>query len=157
MNLSFELLEDPKAAVPDLLLDADPSEAMVDDYLSRGVCYAVRLDGEIAGEIVLLKTRPRTMEIMNVAVKESLRCRGIGKALVLFGIEKARESGCRTVEIGTGNPGLYQMMLYQRCGFRIVGVDFDFFRRNYPEPIFEGDIECRDMIRMSLDLETPND
>jgi hypothetical protein len=44
------------------------------------------------------------------------------------------------------------MLLYQKCGFRIVGVDFDFFRRTHPEPIYENGIECRDMIRMRIDL-----
>jgi hypothetical protein len=44
------------------------------------------------------------------------------------------------------------LALYQKCGFRIVGVDLDFFIRHYPEKIYENGIQCRDMIRLSLDL-----
>jgi len=44
------------------------------------------------------------------------------------------------------------MMLYQKCGFRIVGVELDYFRKNHEEKIFENGIECRDMIRMRMEF-----
>ncbi|MNO06893.1 putative N-acetyltransferase YvbK [compost metagenome] len=71
---------------------------------------------------------------------------------MLSAIEMARAENVKTIEIGTGNSGMLQLALYQKCGFRIVGVDPDFFVRHYEEPIFENGIPCRDMIRMRLDL-----
>ncbi|MNP68178.1 putative N-acetyltransferase YvbK [compost metagenome] len=68
-------------------------------------------------------------------------------------IKAARKMGGKTVEIGTGNSSLHQLKLYQRCGFRIVGVDRDFFIRHYDEEIIEDGIRCVDMIRLSMDLE----
>ena len=35
---------------------------------------------------------------------------------------------------------------------QIDGIDRDFFRRNYPEPIFENGIECRHMVRLRIEL-----
>jgi ribosomal protein S18 acetylase RimI-like enzyme len=78
--------------------------------------------------------------------------KGIGKQLVLHAIETARSRGNKTIEIGTGNSGIGQLALYQKCGFRIVGVDIDFFVRHYSEAIYENGIQCRDMIRLSKDL-----
>jgi hypothetical protein len=46
------------------------------------------------------------------------------------------------------------MLLYQKCGFRIVGVDLDYFRIHSKERIIENGIECRDMIRMEMILDT---
>ena len=102
--------------------------------------------------MVLLKTRPKTIEIMNIAVEEKYQKKGIGKQLIEFAISKAKEDNFNTLEIGTGNPAVHQLLLYQKCGFRIVGIDADYFRRNNKEPIYDNGIECRDMIRLKMDL-----
>lgn len=135
-----------------LLLLADPSKSLVDDYIARGKCYLAYINDELVGEFVLIPTHPRTMEIVNIAVAEQHHGRGIGKRLVLQAIEEARHLHAHTVEIGTGNSSLLQLKLYQRCGFRITGVDRDFFVRHYEEEIIEDGLPCRDMIRLRLDL-----
>lgn len=144
-----------------LLLDADPSQANVDDYLNRGDLYIARLtdesaqetqSGNIVGLYVNLLTRPRTIEIMNVAVTPELQGRGIGKQLVQHAIETARSMRAKTIEIGTGNSGVGQLALYQKAGFRIVGVDADYFVRYYEDGIYENGMQVRDMIRLSQDL-----
>lgn len=136
-----------------LLLLADPSAASIASYIRRGTCRVAERDGLVVGEYVLLETRPETVELVNVAVAEPLHGRGIGKALVLDAIAHARGAGFRTIELGTGNSGVVQLALYQKCGFRIVGVDPDFFTRRYPEPILENGILCRDMVRLALELQ----
>jgi len=136
----------------ELLLSADPSPAIIQDYLSRGQCYIARQDQTIIGVYVLLPTRPKTVELVNVAVAESHQNQGIGKQLVQHAIQTAREQQYDTIELGTGNSGVSQLALYQKCGFRIVGVDPDFFVRHYEEPIYENGIQCRDMIRLMQDL-----
>ncbi|RBP04412.1 GNAT family N-acetyltransferase [Rossellomorea aquimaris] len=136
----------------ELLLLADPSEEIVKEYVSRGECYVAESEGKIVGVYVLLPTRPETVELVNVAVAEGLHGKGIGKQLVMNAVKVAREKGYKTIEVGTGNSGIGQLALYQKCGFRIVGVDLDFFIRHYPEEIFENGIQCRDMIRLSQQL-----
>ncbi len=136
----------------DLLLLADPSRSLVEAYLKRGTCYVAAVEEVIVGVYVLLPTRPDTIELVNVAVSEAHQGRGIGKKLVLHAIQQARQLGYRTIEIGTGNSSLDQLGLYQKCGFRITGVDRDFFLRHYDEPIFENGIQVVDMIRLSQDL-----
>jgi ribosomal protein S18 acetylase RimI-like enzyme len=138
----------------ELLLLADPSEKIVKEYVNRGECYVAEQNQNIIGVYVLLPTRPETIELVNVAVAEEQHGRGIGKQLVMNAIKTAGRKGYKTIEVGTGNAGIGQLALYQKCGFRIVGVDLDFFIRHYPEEIFENGIQCRDMIRLSLDLES---
>jgi Acetyltransferase (GNAT) family. len=135
-----------------LLLLADPSREAVESYLRRGRCYVGELAGQVVAVCVLIETRPHTVELVNVAVAEEEQGRGIGRRMVLHAIDVARSLGFRSIEVGTGNSSLKQLALYQRCGFRIVGVDLDFFTRHYPEPIYENGILCRDMIRLRLDL-----
>ncbi|MDU6249675.1 MAG: GNAT family N-acetyltransferase, partial [Paeniclostridium sordellii] len=84
--------------------------------------------------------------------EESYQGSGIGKKLVASAIDKARELKVKTLEVGTGNSSISQLAFYQKCGFRIVGVDKDFFKKYYKEKIEENGIECIDMIRLSIDL-----
>lgn len=136
----------------ELLLLADPSEEIVKEYVTRGECFVAELEQDIVGVYVLLPTRPETIELVNVAVAEEMHGRGIGKQLVMDAVKVARSKGYKTIEVGTGNSGIGQLALYQKCGFRIVGVDMDFFIRHYSEEIVENGIQCRDMIRLAQDL-----
>ncbi|RPJ94203.1 GNAT family N-acetyltransferase [Rummeliibacillus sp. TYF005] len=136
----------------DLLLLADPSRKIVEEYLQRGQCFVAESNGQIIGCYVLLKTRPETVELVNIAVEETLHGKGLGRKLVMNALEVAKSKGYKTIEIGTGNSSIKQLALYQKCGFRITGVDIDFFTKHYTEEIFENGIQCRGMIRLSQGL-----
>ncbi len=136
----------------ELLLLADESLELVEEYIQRGQCFVAEADQLIIGEYVLLPTRPATVELVNIAVNESWQGRGIGKQLVNHAVKHARILGYQTIEIGTGNSGFGQLALYQKCGFRMVGIDRDFYVRHYAEEIYENGIQLRDMVRLSQDL-----
>jgi ribosomal protein S18 acetylase RimI-like enzyme len=136
----------------ELLLLADPSKAIVEEYVNRGECFVAESEQDIVGVYVLLPTRPQTVELVNIAVADNQQGKGIGKQLVKDAIQTAKLKGYKTIEIGTGNSSIGQLSLYQKCGFRIIGVDIDFFIRHYPEEIYENGIYCRDMVRLSQDL-----
>lgn len=74
----------------------------------------------------------KTVELVNVAVLEEQHNRGIGKQLVMDAMGVAKVKGYKTIEIGTGNSGIGQLALYQKCGFRIIGVDMDFLNSVVP-------------------------
>ena len=150
--MNIRLLQITEALPMDLLLLADPSEKLVQEYVARGKCYVMIDKDEVIGTYVLIPTRPDTIELVNVAIRESLHGRGYGKLLIQHAIEQAKIEKYKTIEIGTGNSGIPQLALYQKCGFRITHVDRDFFLRHYEEPIFENEIQCIDMIRLSQDL-----
>lgn len=152
MEMNIRKLNDDDSVPMDVLLLADPSRENVEDYVNRGTCFLATYNQQTVGVYVLLATRPGTVELANVAVIESLHGKGIGKQLVLDAIKVAKTAGYKTIEVGTGNSSVGQLALYQKCGFRIIGVDRDFFVRHYCEEIFENGIQCRDMIRLSQEL-----
>lgn len=145
-------LEKLEAPPIDLLLLADPSRHMIEEYLTRSQCYVAEQKGSIIGVYVLLPTRPKTVELVNIAVQEDVQGQGIGKALVNHAISQAKQNGAKTIEIGTGSTGVTQLALYQKCGFRVTGIDINFFIRHYDEPIYENGMQLKDMIRLSQDL-----
>ncbi|MGE1210156.1 GNAT family N-acetyltransferase [Bacillus pumilus] len=134
----------------DLLLLADPSKEKVLTYVQSGSCYAAFHEEDVIGVYVLTSLSQHSVEIMNVAVKESWQGRGIGKQLVRHAIAEAKAAGFHTIEIGTGNSSIQQLALYQKCGFRLTSIDRDFFLKHYDEPIYENGIQCIDMVRLSL-------
>lgn len=136
----------------DLLLEADPSRKIVEEYIRRADCYIAEDSNTVVGVYVLLPTSPDTVELVNLSVLESEQGKGLGKKLILHAIQIAKNRKFQRIEIGTGNSSIGQLALYQKCGFRIVGVDIDYFSKNYPEKIYENGIQCRDMIRLSKDL-----
>ena len=150
--MNIRKLNDTEKLPMELLLLADPSKEIVEEYVNRGECFIAEIEEQIVGVYVLLPTRPETVELVNVAVVEEQHGRGIGKRLVMDAVKVAKTKGYKTIEIGTGNSSIGQLALYQKCGFRIVSVDTDFFVRHYSEEIFENGIQCRDMVRLSQDL-----
>lgn len=152
MKINIRKLHPEEQAPMALLLLADPSEQLVQEYVQRGQCFIAEKEERVVGVYVLLPTRPGTVELVNLAVQENLQGQGLGKKLVLHAIEQAKGLGYQTIEVGTGSTGVAQLALYQKCGFRMVGIDRDFFIRHYTEEIYENGIQLRDMVRLSQDL-----
>lgn len=149
--MEFEIIPSDAPSY-DLLLLADESEASIADYMGRGVCYAAVSNNAIIGQYILLHTRPFTAEVVNIAVTPACQRRGIATALLRHAVRTAREAGFRRLEIGTGDLGIGQIALYERCGFVRCGIDRDYFRKYYPAPFYENGIECRHMVRLAMEL-----
>lgn len=152
INLNIDRLEISEHPPMKLLLSADPSERLIQEYISRGICYVANLKEKIIGVYVLLPTRPDTVELVNVAVDDSFQRQGIGKQLVKHAVHTAQQLGFATIEVGTGSTSIHQLTLYQKCGFRMTSIDRDFFIRHYDEEIHENGMKLYDMVRLSQDL-----
>ncbi|WP_068618962.1 GNAT family N-acetyltransferase [Paenibacillus tuaregi] len=136
----------------ELLLLADPDEQMVQSYIHKSSVYTLVVDQQILGVCVLLPRSPEEAEIVNIAVHEQAQGRGFGKKLLQHTIDSARKAGYRLLKVGTGNSSLNQLAFYQKNGFRITGVERDYFVKHYSEPIMENGIACKDMILMEMEL-----
>ncbi|KEI72151.1 GNAT family N-acetyltransferase [Endozoicomonas elysicola] len=135
----------------ELLLEADPSEANIQSYLSGGWCFAAREQDRIVGACIVKTISDRCVEIFNVSVMPELQGRGIGTQLLNYVLDGLAQRSIKRVELGTGTFG-YQLTFYQRLGFRVSDVITNHFLDHYPEPIFEHGIQHKDMLRLYLDL-----
>lgn len=142
----------PHEDVPwDLLLVADPSKKAIKKYLDAGEIFLAFMNAELIGVSVITMTDD-VAELKNVAIQEKHRGKGFGRQLILHAIDYAKYKKAHRIEVGTGNSSHLQLALYQKCGFKIAGIEKDFFVKNYKDPIFENGIQCVDMIRLSYDL-----
>ena len=77
-------------------------------------------DGQLIG-LLTLQCDQDSMELLTL--NSTLEGQGIGSALMLLAIEKAREMGLPRVWLTTTNDNLRAVGFYQRLGFRIVKVN----------------------------------
>ncbi|NVJ96598.1 MAG: GNAT family N-acetyltransferase [Alphaproteobacteria bacterium] len=153
MTITLDIRQETDAALyMDLLLLADPSEAMIMDYLADGTLHVAKWDSVVVGVFVLVPLGDGILELKNIAVAEEWQGKGVGRALVEAAIAEAQGQGATRLEVGTGNSSLRQLAFYQKAGFRMQRIAKNYFMLNYPDPIVENGIPCRDMVVLSLDL-----
>lgn len=134
----------------DLLLTADPDEKAILAYLSCSEVL-VCIDAGIFVSIAVLVEADEIFELKNIAVLTKYQGKGIAKLMISEAKRIAKVAGAKAIEVGTGNSSLFQLALYQKCGFRMYSIESGFFE-SYPEPIFENGIRCIDMVRLRVEL-----
>ncbi|GAA3304792.1 GNAT family N-acetyltransferase [Dactylosporangium vinaceum] len=117
----------------------DRIRAVLRDPLS--VAYAASSDGLLVGAAVV-----REGEIVYIAIVEEHRRRGYGRQ-ILDELKRANPGG---LVVGTANSSLDNIAFYQRCGFRMLRVERDYFAYIDP-PIVEHGIPMLDMIVFSYE------
>ena len=148
--LRFETVP-AEAIPPSLLLHADPSQESIDSYLPGSRCFGATDADEIVGVCVTNTNSRGLSEIFNIAVTPERQQQGIGTQLLAFAIRELRHAGAAAIEVGTGTFG-YQLLFYQRAGFRVDAVWKNHFVDNYKEPIYEFGVHLQDMLRLRLEL-----
>lgn len=149
---SIELQPVDSAPPLSLLLLADPSPDLIADYLQTGRCYRAFMGEETVAALVLCQLSESEWEVKNVAVREDLQGKGLGRRLLQFAEAEVRWLRGITLWVGTGNSSIEQLRFYQRNGFRITEIKHDFFVERYREQIVENGIWCRDMVMLRKDL-----
>lgn len=92
--------------------------------------YVAKLDGAVVGfaEIRYLSydwdavVNRKTMALSTIAVEESLRGHGIGKAMMTDLRALARAFGCRDIQLAVYPQNDGAVAFYQKCGFTIRNI-----------------------------------
>ncbi|WP_294210324.1 GNAT family N-acetyltransferase [uncultured Chryseobacterium sp.] len=144
---------DKKDELPyELLLLADPSKKMIDQYIRKSDVFTALYQEVTIGVVALFPLTKNTAEIKNVAVKTEFQRHGIGTFLIENAIQAAQSNGMKSVVIGTANSSIGQLFLYQKLGFEMTEVKKDFFLENYAETIFENGLQAKHMVVMERAL-----
>ena len=151
-NITFDKLDKDDQPPYELLLLADPSKDLVDEYLRHSDIYTARQNGQTLGVVVLFPLTPETVEIKNVAVKPEFQGQGIGSFLIENVVQVALLNRQKNICIGTANSSVGQLYLYQKLSFEITGIKRNFFIDNYTDPIFENGIQAKHMLVLTRQL-----
>ena len=137
-----------KRAYLPLLMEADPSERMIERYLDSDELYIFLADGQTASTAVIQDMGNGVIELCNIATAKEYRGRGYASRLVrqLLSLCHGR---CERVEVGTDEG---TVPFYERFGFQRAYVRKNFFAENYDPPIVENGVTLKDMQVLSLKM-----
>ena len=131
-----------KRAYLPLLLEADPSESMIDTYLDKGELYVLMVSGKPACAAVISPRDDGAWEINNLSTAPEMRGQGYAGRLIhhLFKLMGTR---CDRLYVGTSPANV---PFYEHFGFETAYVDRDFFTKHYEAPIIEAGSPLKDRI-----------
>ena len=111
-----------KAYLP-LLLEADPSEKMIDKYLEKGEMYVLMINGQAASVAVVGQVDEQVCELYNLATAPGMRNKGCASRLVKHLI-RLYQPRCKRMLVGTSKP---LMSFSERFGFKYSFTREGFF------------------------------
>ena len=136
-----------------LLLEADPSEKIVNNYLQYGDLFVLTYQKDVAGVAVVTKVDTDTCELKNIAIKEQYRGIGYGKKMIKYLADNYKQRYKKMIVGTTEN----NIPFYVKQGFdKYEKTIKNFFIDNYEEELWDGDLQCIDMYYYSMDLKRNN-
>ena len=100
----------------DLHLREDPGKVLREG----GHIFSATIDGIVIGVAALFRDGPNQFELARMAVDPAYRGRGIGRALAVAALQKAREEGAIRVNLGSNTRLTPALALYRSLGFKVV-------------------------------------
>jgi ribosomal-protein-alanine N-acetyltransferase len=123
------------------------SEGIFRDCLRVGyICRVVDIGSDMAG-YGIMSVGAGEAHILNVCIREDFRCRGLGRKLMLYLLDRARAAGMYEAFLEVRPSNQVASRLYHSLGFEQVGV-----RRGYYQAVAGREDAC--VLRRSLTAET---
>jgi ribosomal protein S18 acetylase RimI-like enzyme len=104
-----------------ILIDEDDYNTFIDN--PRKVIFFADVDGKPAGQIKIIPWWNKFAYIEELTVDTSFRGMGVGRTLLMCGIEWARKQGFPGVTLETQDNNVAACKLYEKCGFVLSGFD----------------------------------
>ena len=148
-NIIINKEKSDKKQYINLLLEADPSEKMIEKYLKDGDLFVLRYKDDVACIAVVTKLDNDTVELKNIVTKEEFRGKGYAKKMIKYLADNYKQR-YKKMLVGTteNNIPFYVKQDFDKYEKTIK----NFFIDNYEKEILDGDLHCIDMYYYSKDL-----
>ena len=152
-NIIINKEKNDKNQYINLLLEADPSEKMIEKYLKDGDLFVLRYREDVACIAVVTKLDNDTVELKNIVTKEEFRGKGYAKKMIKYLADNYKQR-YKKMLVGTTENNI---PFYVKQGFdKYEKTIKNFFIDNYEKEIWDGDLKCTDLIYYSKNLKDKN-
>jgi GNAT superfamily N-acetyltransferase len=151
----IELFTGDRANLRPLFELAEDSPSVLDSYLESGRILVALVGDDVVGHLQLVDTdSPGALELKNMAIRESLQGRGLGRRLVQAAIELVTAEERSTLRLATAAADVGNVRFYQRLGFRMRSIERDAFTpaTGYPADIAIDGIALCDRVWMDYQV-----
>ena len=94
----------------------------------ESVCLAALLETELIGFIIIRQISPDEAEILNFAVREKFRQKGVGKHLLETAIQKVQSIGLlENIWLEVRESNFQAILFYEKFGFKIITKRNNFY------------------------------
>jgi len=114
----------------DLLRMAEPSIDELNSYMDTAVSFIAELDGAIIGVCLMTQVTPETIELKNVSVYPEFRAAGVGRSLISYAADMAREAGCLEIIAGVDNSNAAGFIFLQKLGFDLDSIEKGYYSQH---------------------------
>lgn len=126
-TLNYEWLDKYFSVEPnDVIQLSNPEDEIVK---KGGYIYYAAVDNKIVGTVTLMKENYKTYELGKMAVTEKFQGKGIGKYLLEFTIEKAKNLGAENIILYSNTKLESAIKLYKKYGFEESYMDKSHYKR----------------------------
>jgi GNAT superfamily N-acetyltransferase len=149
MDVTIEEYDGPHRDLEWSFQLAEDSEQQLDAYIDLGRVWLARsADGKPVGHLHAVPRDDGVWEVVNTAVAEEVRGRGVGRALLERVVTEATDAGASRLILATATADVGNLRFYQHCGFRMTHVVPDAFgpEQGYPPGIEIDGLLLRDQI-----------
>lgn len=148
-SINIKKEKDNKEQYMNLLLEADPSKDMINNYLKNGELFVLTYKDDVACIAVVTKIDEDIVELKNIATKKEFRGNGYGKKMLKYLADNYKQK-YKKMLVGTTENNI---PFYVKQGFdKYEKTIKNFFVDNYDEKIWDGNTRCIDMYYYSKDL-----
>ena len=126
-TLNYEWLEKYFRVEPgDVISLGDPQREILDNH---GLIYYAKHNGAIVGTASLLRVDDEVYELGKMAVTSSAQGLGIGKALMEYCLDKAKELGIKKLILYSNTKLENAIHIYRKYGFIEIPLEPDHYER----------------------------
>jgi ribosomal protein S18 acetylase RimI-like enzyme len=131
----------------------EAAEILADDEIEK---YVALVDNELAGFILIVMKGALVGYIKTIAVAPDFRNRGLGSTLMRFAEDRIfHETPNAFICVSSFNPDA--MRLYERCGYKVIGLLPDFVVPDHGEYLLRKSIGTLSEFGQSAQSEPGND
>lgn len=148
-SLEIRKIKENKNDYMKLLLEADPSEKIINEYLDRGDLFCFKYNDDVVCVAVVVRIDKETCELKNIATKEEYRGKGYASKMIKYLCGTYKQKYNKMIVGTTEN----NITFYVKQGFdKYEKTIKNFFVDNYEEEIWDEDLQCIDIYYYSKKL-----